>query len=186
MVQPEDIVVGVVVLREAVDGPWEETAWRPASVLFPDPATSAWSSLGAQETDELYYVGALKLQLHRNEAASYLDNLSAEKPQLFVVLRRTDGGEHPVALELVTASLTEAYAYGANDDEIIGPVELPEALVPLIAAFVEAHHVEEKFIKRKRRNYMREEPHQFGQEPIFELRQRQNPGKAKGSEGDDR
>jgi hypothetical protein len=48
---------------------------------------------------------------------------------------------------------------------------MPAELFALVSDFVDKHHVEEKFKKRKRDEVKLEE-HKFGQEPIFEMRKR--------------
>ncbi|MBL4598006.1 MAG: DUF3305 domain-containing protein, partial [Rhizobiaceae bacterium] len=45
-------------------------------------------------------------------------------------------------------------------------VAMPEAVAALIQAFVEEHHVDEKFIKR-RRDKLDLEEQKFGKTPIF-------------------
>ena len=71
-----------------------------------------------------------------------------------------------------TASPFDVQAYGATQDEIVGRVAMPEALVKVVTAFIETHHVEETFRKRQRRPHLDEEVRQFGQEPVHVLRDR--------------
>ena len=51
---------------------------------------------------------------------------------------------------LVTASPFEAQDYADNGDDIVEKVPMPEGLVALVRDFVEAHHEEEVFHKRRR------------------------------------
>jgi hypothetical protein len=48
---------------------------------------------------------------------------------------------------------------------------MPKALFTAVDDFVQEHHVEQKFKKRKR-DEVKLEDHKFGQEPIFEVRKR--------------
>ena len=57
----------------------------------------------------------------------------------------------------VTASAFEAQDYMDSGEEIVEAVPMPDELIAWLAAFVEHHHVEEVFKKRKRRNWKEEE-----------------------------
>jgi hypothetical protein len=56
----------------------------------------------------------------------------------------------PYEVVLVTASPFEAQDYADNGDDIVEKVPMPEGLVALVRDFVEAHHQEEVFQKRRR------------------------------------
>ncbi len=55
-----------------------------------------------------------------------------------------------VALHLVTADPAEGEALTEPGAEIVEAVPMPAAIQEWLAAFVEAHHVERPFVKRKR------------------------------------
>ena len=52
---------------------------------------------------------------------------------------------------LVTASPYEAQQYQVGGDEIVEPVAMPEAVIAWVRDFVDRHHVDEPFVKRKRK-----------------------------------
>lgn len=177
--------VAIVVARERTGSPWAEFAWRPVEAVFPAPATAQWSAIREAAGAGYFLAGVATLELHRKEAESYLDNLAEPFPSLYVVLRQTPDEDQPLELQLVTASLTEAHAYGENGDEIVGPVAMPEAMRDLVGAFAAAHFVDEPFVKRKRRKHFVEDIPQFGQEPIFAGRGRVQRAGLKGRVGEE-
>jgi Protein of unknown function (DUF3305) len=166
------IKVGVVAVRERTGHPWEEFAWRPIEVVFPAPAGERGMLIRQSDDSTYYFLGTADIELHPREAGGYLDNLAGGAPSLYVVLRRASHLEPPLVLHLVTASPTDVQAYGEGGDEILGPVAMPDAIVELVGRFVAENHKEETFVKRVRANYSAREEHQFGQEPIHELRSR--------------
>jgi hypothetical protein len=169
------IAVGVVIAHERIDHPWQEYAWRPASVFLNAPEVGAWRELRSDATSTYYHAATLPLELHAKDTSGYVANLNDDAPLVYVVLR--EGGEHgqPVHVAIVTASPHEAEAYGQMSEEIVGAVGMPQPLVELLEAFVAEHHAEEPFVKRQRQKHHQAEEHKFGQEPIEELRKRQ-PG----------
>jgi len=86
---------------------------------------------------------------------AYLTTLSMEPPSVYVVLRPAEDADHPHEVEpfAVTASAFEAQDYLDSGEETVEPVLAPPGLVAWIREFTEAHHVEEEFKKRKRRNW---------------------------------
>jgi hypothetical protein len=166
------IRVGVVVARERIAQPWEEFAWRPVEVVFPAPAEDRCVLMRKTEHATYYFLGTTDIELHRKETTGYLENLSSDAPSLYVVARRTPETEPPLQLHLVTASPTEGQAYAEGGDDILEPVAMPAGIAELVAMFAAEHHVEEKFIKRVRQKFGKRDEHQFGQEPIAELRTR--------------
>ncbi len=169
-----NVPLGVVIARDRVDSPWQDTQWRVVSVFLDAPPLEGWRVLREDGQTTLYHAATLDLELHRKETAGYRANLDTGEPSVYVILREgsADGGTDPMHVHLLTASAHDVEAYGHLGTEIIGQVTMPEPLVELLAAFIGAHHVEEAFKKRRRKPYVREEEHQFGQEPIHVLRER--------------
>ena len=79
-------------------------------------------------------------------------NLTQEPPQVFVLLRSDDepDSRHDFLPFLVTASPYEAQDYLDSGEEIVEAVAMPEDLIAFVQAFVDAHHVDEVFHKRRR------------------------------------
>lgn len=167
-----EVSLGVIVARERIDNPWQEYIWKPVSVFLDAPPITEMRLLRRGPGHEHFHVATMPLELHRKETAGYKVNLSNGVPSVYVVLR--EGGESGVAIQchLLTASPFDVEAYGATSEDIIGRVSMPDELVELVEAFIDAHHVEEAFVKRTRVRYEAEDEHNFGQEPVHVLRER--------------
>ena len=179
------IPVGVVVARERIDHPWQEYIWRPVEVFLNAPEIGEWRELRRDEKTVYYHAATLPLELHRKETPAYKINLETGEPAVYAVLRHdpSAASEVPVSVHIVTASPHDAQAYGEVDMETIHLIPMPEPLVELVGEFVAAHHVEEPFVKRQRQKYVAgEEEYRFGQEPIFELRERMRAKRGNGGD----
>lgn len=170
------IKVGVVIAREDIDNKWEDHVWRPVGVLPGAPDVDDWTELRRGEGWVHYHAQTVPLELHRKETESYKFNLEGREPVLYVVLSDEDNeSDFPYEVHLVTASPYEAADYLDSGEQIVEPVEMPESVFAFVSQFVDEHHVDEKFKKRKRSEVKIEE-HKFGQEPIVELRKRMGRG----------
>lgn len=141
--------VGVVLRRRAIDNPWIDHMWSPVTVLETVPATAPWTILSQEEGATLYYAGAAFIDLFSAETANYRDNLADGSPQIWVALRRQDGGPE-LELTKVTADPTEGEAMFESGTDVIGTVPMPPEIAAWIATFVDEFHVEQVFHKRKR------------------------------------
>ncbi len=165
----ESLPLGVVLERRRMDNPWEEFEWRPVAVIPGAPArdpAGEWLVLGQGEGWIRYHSGTLPLELFRRETEGYKVNLTHDPPRLFVVLR---GGEdadcgHDVVPFLVTAWPYEAQDYLDSGEEIVEPVAMPAEVIAFVQAYIERHHVDEPFHKRKRKRHGPEEVG-FGRPP---------------------
>lgn len=169
------IPVGVVIARERISHPWQEFRWRPVSVFLDAPPVDGWRQLRRTPDLELYHAATLPLELHRKETTAYRVNLANGEPSVYVVTREDteSSGNDPLAVHHVTASPFEAQSYGTMGLDAVESVTMPERLLAIVEAFIEQHHVEERFHKRQRDSHVVAEEHQFGQEPIVVLRERQ-------------
>ena len=176
------IPLGVTIAREAIDNPWQDHIWRPVSVFLDAAPLTAWRLLEQRTGYEHFHVATLPLELHRKETPGYLANLTSDAPGIYVVIRpgaaEHDGAE-PVHIPLITASAHDVEVFGHLGEEVVGRVAIPDAVQELLEAFIDAHHVEEPFRKRRRVPHVREEAHQFGQEPLHILRERMARAKAR-------
>ncbi len=68
------------------------------------------------------------------------------------LIRETEDAQAAHELELVgvTASPYEAQDHADTGEEIVEPVAMPPGLIAWVREFVERHHVDEAFVKRKR------------------------------------
>ncbi len=162
------IPLGIVVARQELEHPWQDYTWRPAGVIVGAPNLPAWKEVDSGPGWTHYYAATVPLELHRRETEAYRVNLNNLKPAVYVVLREGEGSEtdRPVEVHLATVSAYEAQDYLDSGEDIVEPVTMPETLVAWIEKFIETHHAEEKFYKRKR-DKVRVEDHKFGKDPIF-------------------
>lgn len=169
------IALGIVVAREKRDNPWIKWAWRPIDLLIGVPPAEPWTELGCSGDNTHFHADTKLLTLYRSDTEAYRMNLSAATPSVYVVMReiedgRDDGG-FPLYVHSITASPYEAQDYLDSGEDIVEQVPMPEALIAWVEQFIEAHHVNEPFKKRKRQPIKKEE-HLFGKEPIFVSRSR--------------
>jgi hypothetical protein len=149
MMVHETIEVGVVVERRTLKSLWVDHAWVPVAVLAGTPAASAWTVLHKSADVTRFYAGAFMLEIFASETAMYRENLRSGRPALWVSLRpaKTPPG---ITLHLVTADPAEGEALTEAGAAIIEAVAMPPEIQMRLAAFVERHHVERPFVKRKR------------------------------------
>ena len=165
--------VGVVVARQDIDSPWQDHEWRPVAVFAGAPPVAEWKELRRGEGWVQFHAATLPLELFRKDTEAYKFNLEGAEPVLYVVLAEDDDEEapYPYAVQLVTASPYEAQDYLDSGEAIVEPIEMPEALLAWVSDFVETHHQEEAFYKR-RPDKGKTADHKFGQEPIVVVRER--------------
>ena len=155
MNRQEELPLGVVVERRRSDHPWQDHAWRAIAVVpgagARDPR-GAWTVLREGDGWAHYLAGTLPLELFRKETEAYKVNLSQEPPRVFVVLGQgvDEDSEHEVVPRRVTASPYEAQDY-LDGDDLVEAVAMPPDVIAFVQAFVEQHHVDEPFYKRKRK-----------------------------------
>lgn len=168
------IPLGVIVERRKSTHPWGDWIWRPVAVFMNAPEGVSWVEIMRGDDFIRYHAGTLSLTLHRKETEALRLNLMLDEPELYVVLQENEdeASEFPYDPHVVTASPYEAQDFHDAGDNIIEKVAMPEGVAALIQAFVEEHHVEEKFKKRQRDEVDMEEQ-LFGKTPIFTPRTRQ-------------
>jgi hypothetical protein len=154
----QSIPLGVVVERRRIDHPWQDHEWRPVAVIPGAPEAEnpdEWKELARGDGWVRYLAGSLPLELHRKETEAYKVNLSNDPPVIYVVLSETDAPDaaHEVEPSLVTASPYDAQDYEDAGEELLDGVPMPDPLIAWIADFIERHHVDEPFHKRKRKRY---------------------------------
>lgn len=170
----ERIPVSVIVARERVDHPWQDHVWRAVEVSAAPLPLPDWAVLRRSDEAVVYHAGAALLELHRKDTPAYVENLTGERPALYVVLRADGAADNamPVEVVIVSASAFDAQSNAESGSEIVGRVPIPPPLLDRIEAFLAENHQEERFTKRQRAAHPRGESHLFGQEPIDDLRKR--------------
>jgi Protein of unknown function (DUF3305) len=154
--------LGVVVERRELDNPWQRYSWRSVAVIPGAPPVDQWRALVCGERFLRWHAATLPLDLHRSDTEAYRVNLSGRSPSIYVVLRNIEPSErtagNDVAPFAVTASPYDAEGYMEGDD-LVDAVPMPEGLIAWVHAFVERHHVEKPFEKRKRKRLQAEDDH---------------------------
>ncbi len=153
MTEPTDsLAVGIVVERRDSDNRWQDHVWRPVAIIPGAPARGDWKVLRRGEGWEHYHAATLELELFRKETDGYRNNLAQATPVAFVVLRPGEEKDDPEVVPFhVTVCPYEAADYMESGDEIVEGVPLPDAVAAWLGEFVERHHVEVEFKKRKRK-----------------------------------
>ncbi|MBY0361080.1 MAG: DUF3305 domain-containing protein [Phreatobacter sp.] len=155
------VTVGVVAVKRKLNNPWVDFEWLPEAVLPGLPAVAPGTLIGAEGTVERWYLGPADLTFHSGETAHYRDNLVSGRPSVWVALREGEAGGWFVAGATVDPYEGEAFVDVVSDK--VEPLAMPHEIAVELQAFVDAHHVEEPFFKRKRD---RKDPHA---EPDFGL-----------------
>lgn len=144
------MAIGIVMEKRSARSRWTEETWRTAAVFLGGGWVEAGSVIDSGADWTRYYGGCLELTLHRSGTAGYRQTLSAPAPQLYVVLRPRDD-ERAVEPFLVTACPFEAQDYLDSGEETVDAVPMPPSVAAWVQAFVDRHHVDEPFVKRKQK-----------------------------------
>jgi molybdopterin-guanine dinucleotide biosynthesis protein A len=144
------IPVAVVIERRDSANPWLSQTWRPLEVVLQPPPGPAWVLLRRGDGFEHYLAATPDLTLHRSDLASYRYNLGGADPRLFVVVRKTDDGEPPVRVMLVTAAPDEAQKWSESGEDAVESLPLPEPVQAWMQVFCASHPPDEPMRKRKR------------------------------------
>jgi len=168
------IPLGIVVEKRKSTHPWGDWTWTPIAVFMNAKDDAEWVEMLRGDDYVRYHAATLPLTLHRKETEALRLNLMLPEPELYVVLQENDdaASSYPYVPHVVTASSYEAQDFHDAGDDIIEKVAMPEGVAALIQAFVEEHHVEEDF-KKRRRDEVDIEEQKFGKTPIFTPRTRQ-------------
>jgi hypothetical protein len=142
----EHLPVGVLAQSRSPRSRWARRGFVPLGVLVPAPPTPPASRLGPEGDIETWYAGPAQIALHPGDTGHYRDNLRAERPSLWVALKAGT-----LEVRLVTADPYEGEALAGDPGLVVEAVTMPQAIHARVAAFFEAHHVEEPFVKRKRK-----------------------------------
>jgi uncharacterized protein DUF3305 len=129
---------------------WARHVWKAVAVL-PGAHEASWKELRREGDAVEYHAATLPLELFRTDTEAYLHGLSAQTPAIYVVMRDALD-DRPLDMLLATASPYEAQDYADTGEELVEKVPMPEGLVAWIRDFIELHHQDEAFVKRKRRN----------------------------------
>jgi hypothetical protein len=168
------IPLGIVVEKRKSTHPWGDWIWKPVAVFMNAPEGVSWVEMIRGNDYVRYHAATLPLTLHRKETEALQLNLMLDEPELYVILQEhgDTGSQFPYRPHIVTASSYNAQDFTDSDAYIIEKVAMPEGVAALIQAFVEEHHVDDVF-KKRRRDKLDVEEVKFGKTPIFTPRTRQ-------------
>ncbi len=140
--------LGIVIRQSPGVTRWVAHVWKAVAVL-PGAAKADWKELRRDGETVEYHAATLPLELFRTDTEAYLHGLSAKVPAIYVVMRPSTESR-PLDVVLATASPYEAQDYADTGEELVEKVPMPEGLVAWIRDFVELHHEDEVFVKRRR------------------------------------
>lgn len=145
--------VGVILRRSRGVTRWARWSWSVIGIL-PGAGPGGWKLLRETESVAEYHAATLQLELHRADTEAYRTALAGTPPMLWVILRRPAGepDDRPQPF-FATVSAYEAQDYTDNGEDLVEPVPMPPGLLAWVEDFVERHHRDEPFIKRKRRPF---------------------------------
>ncbi len=152
MAEVEKISLGVVLERRETGNQWQPHAWTALAVI-PGAEPSAWKLLKQGDGWAQYLAGTMDLELYPKETEGYLLNLSQPEPSVYVVINPDEEEEHGAVLFLLTVCPYEAESYTESDgdDVIVDRVAMPPDVHAWVQGFVETHHVDQPFKKRKQK-----------------------------------
>lgn len=144
--------IGVVIERRPSGSIWQDWSWYPAAVIPATGDRKPHRTLRSGQGEAFFHGGERTIELHRGETDAYKQNLSLDTPVVYVALRPAadPGAECAVTAFHVTVSPDEAQAYVEGDDAV-HPVAMPGFVGEWVARFVEAHHQDTPFERRKRK-----------------------------------
>ena len=152
--------VGVVLERREAKGQWIDHTWHAVSVIEGAAGVDEWVEIQSGEGWVQYHAATLELELFRKETEGYKHNLSLDQPSVFIVLREGDeDDEHEIVPFLATVCPYEAQDYMDSSEEIVDQVPMPAGIAAWMADYIDVHHVDEPFKKRKRKPF---DPRQDG------------------------
>ncbi|MBT7944152.1 MAG: DUF3305 domain-containing protein [Alphaproteobacteria bacterium] len=152
---PSTMEIGIVLERRDIDNKWADHEWKLAGVLPGKQALQDWQILKDGDGWTHFFAGNMSLELFRKETEGYKVNLSQSPPQVFVVLRPEEEDAHEYEITPFEATICpfEAEGYDESGDEWVEGVEMPEVIYAWVHAYVDRHHVDVPFKKRKRKAY---------------------------------
>ncbi len=141
--------LGIVLRKSPGVTRWAKWVWQAVAVL-PGAGPANWRELRHEGDVTEFHAATVPLELWRTDTEAYKTELSTKKPSIYVVMRENVDAEQGLEILLATASPFDGQDYADNGEDIVELVPMPPALIALIENWIEQHHVEEKFIKRKR------------------------------------
>ena len=146
------IPVSVIQRRRPGVTRWAAVSWGVAGIV-PGGVAFPTGDILRQDGEVVdVHGGTASLTLWRTDTEAYLTALNGRPPSVFVILRRRPGSPLETRPELlsVTASAYEAQDHSDNGEDIVEKVAMEAGLEAWVREFVDRHHEEEPFRKRRR------------------------------------
>jgi hypothetical protein len=145
------IPLGIVIRRAPGVTRWAKWTWKAVAVL-PGAGPANWTELRCEEGVTDYHAATVDLVLYRTDTEAYLTGISARIPSVYVVMREAADADATQELEVVLATVSpyDAQDYADSGEEIVELVPMPDGLIDWVKVFIERHHEDEVFIKRRR------------------------------------
>ena len=140
--------------REKTRGPWSFTEWKATAVLIENQPENGRPEKRLMHEDaecQTYIWKHFTIELLKDGAESYWNNLMASKPALFVVCRADEDTEE-VEPFMVTANYDEIIGYLEVDDEVFS-VPIPPEIYQWLERYVVNNYIPPLRRKRKRVNW---------------------------------
>lgn len=141
--------LGIVVRKSPGVTRWAKWVWRAVAVL-PAAPPADWREMRREGGAVEYHAATLPLELYRTDTEAYLTALANDPPSVYVIMRPSENPDRELDFVTVTASAFEAQDYQDSGEEIVEPVPMPEGLVAWVQQWIDRHHTEEIFVKRRR------------------------------------
>ncbi|MBN8534095.1 MAG: DUF3305 domain-containing protein [Rhizobiales bacterium] len=145
----EILPVGVIVDKKKSASPWIDHLWVPSAVVTGLPDAAPMTLVAKSGADESYFAGAANLVFASGDTGQYLENLVTGTPLIWIAVRAEEHDSY-VTVVSVTADPSEGESLTDSGSNIVQPVPMPPDIAARLAAFVDQHHVEREFFKRKR------------------------------------
>ena len=144
----EILPVGVIVDKKKSASPWIDHLWVPSAVVTGLPDAAPMTLVAKSGADESYFAGAANLVFASGDTGQYLENLVTGTPLIWIAVRAEEHDSY-VTVVSVTADPSEGESLTDSGSNIVQPVPMPPDIAARLAAFVDQHHVEREFFKRK-------------------------------------
>ena len=152
---PERMSVGVIIERKEIQSRWADYSWLPVAVIPGAPAQSPidkWRVVSEGNGWTRYHAATFDIELFRGETAGYKVNLANFQPHVYVVLTPGEELDEPEIVPLlVTVCPYEAESYTEDSEQLVEGVTMPAVIIDWISNFVDQHHIDVPFKKRKRK-----------------------------------
>lgn len=143
--------VGLIIRKQPGVTRWVKWIWQPVG-LIPGAGDAKWRELRRDGETVEYHAATLNLTIFSSDTDAYRATLNSRNPSLYVVMREGEDAATgcPWTPKLITANAYEGQGYNESGESLVELVPMPVPMIAWLRDFVEQHHVEEEFIKRRR------------------------------------